>query len=819
MSIVHRPLLYLLISFCCGIALGRHLAVEPLLLVVSVIILLAVLWFQTVRNRRSLLLPLATFVLLGALASMRIPDPDQPPVGIQELLRKKHVVLMGRITHSLERLPSNNRIRLRLEAFREGDSWHTVSGNLLLIVRDCRHQWEVGQRLLGKVRIKAVRNFNNPGGFNYRQHLANQHFWLRGYARSDTYLIPLGRAERSLSYFLDRVRFSSRIFIEGWLPPDLAGIYRALLLGERYAISIHLRELLYNAGIGHILAISGLHIGLVVGFGFLAFHFILVRIPSLTGRWGARPLTALAAFPAAIAYGLLTGMALPALRATLMLGALTLALVLQREKDILNSLLLAALLILACYPEALFAASFQLSFIGVASLVCILPILPVPAPLQYQHGQDEKWRRLGRRFYLFTCGSLILSLFTAPVVLYHFHRLTPSGLLTNLIAVPLVGFLVLPAGLLALCSLPISTFLAGFLLTLGALGLNLLVTVAVKIASFPWTSFWPGSPKAWQVGITYVLLLVPFVRITPWRRAGVMVAGCLLLLASWMTPRYLLSTESLLRVTYLDVGQGNSAVVEFPGGGVLLVDGGGFHGGSFDVGQHVVAPYLWHRRFHRLEAMVLSHAHPDHFRGLNFIATHFSVGQFWNNKLPNGHPDFVQLMNKLAQKNIACLGPQDLSSLHNIRGVEVQLLHPPPHFSPDPKIPSARELNNHSLVLRLNYKNISFLFPGDIEKETEYRLASQHLLEPVDVLLVPHHGSRTSSSLRFLRRLKPQIAVFSVGFDNPFRLPSGQVLERYRELGVNIYRTDHHGAITISTDGEKIEVDTFLQLGKAGKNL
>jgi len=816
MSTAHRPLLYLLISFCGGIAVGQHLSVEPQLLLVPTVILLAVLWFQIVRNRRSLLLPLATFALLGALASTRIPDADQPPAGIQELLRKKHVVLMGRITHSLERRPSNNRMRLRLEAFREGDSWHTVSGNLLLIVRDCRHQWEVGQRLLGKVRLKAVRNFNNPGGFNYRQQLANQHIWLRGYAQSDTYLIPLGRPERNLGYFLDRVRSSGRIFIEGWLPPDLAGIYRALLLGERYAISVQLREMLYNAGIGHILAISGLHIGLVVGFGFLAFHFILVRIPSLTGRWGARPLAALAAFPAAIAYGLLTGMALPALRATLMLGVLTLALVIQREKNLLNSLLLAALFILACYPEALFTASFQLSFIGVASLVCILPILPVPSPLQYQHGQDEKWRRIGRRFYQFICGSLILSLFTAPVVLYHFHRLTPLGLVTNLLAVPLVGFLVLPAGLLALCSLPISTLLAGFVLTLGALGLNLLVTVAVKIASLPWAALWPGSPKAWQVGLTYALLLVPFARITRWRRAAVIVVGCLLLVASWMTPNHLFSAQSLLRVTYLDVGQGNSAVVEFPGHGVMLIDGGGFHGGSFDVGQHVVAPYLWHRRFHRLEAMVLSHAHPDHFRGLNFIASHFSVRQFWNNKLPNGQPDFVHLMNKLAKKNVACLGPQELSSLQNIQGVEIQLLHPPPHFSPEPKIPSARDLNNRSLVLRLNYKNISLLFPGDIEKETEYRLINQPFLEPVDVLLVPHHGSRTSSSLGFLHRLKPQIAVFSVGFDNPFRLPSGQVLKRYRDLGVKIYRTDHHGAITISTDGEKIEVDTFLPLEKAG---
>ena len=141
----------------------------------------------------------------------------------------------------------------------------------------------------------------------------------------------------------------------------------------------------------------------------------------------------------------------------------------------------------------------------------------------------------------------------------------------------------------------------------------------------------------------------------------------------------------------------------------------------------------------------------------------------------------------------------------------VQVLHPPLDFHPGHKIPTNRELNNLSLVVRLSYKEVSFLFPGDIEKEVEYRLANQSLYEPIDVLLVPHHGSRTSSSLRFLHWLQPRIAVFSVGFDNPFHLPAKRVLERYLALGTRTYRTDHHGAVTIITDGDNIEVETFIE--------
>jgi competence protein ComEC len=209
--------------------------------------------------------------------------------------------------------------------------------------------------------------------------------------------------------------------------------------------------------------------------------------------------------------------------------------------------------------------------------------------------------------------------------------------------------------------------------------------------------------------------------------------------------------------------------------------------------------------------VILSHAHPDHFKGLSFVTAHFPTKQFWTPQVSTFDPNFANLMNRLAQKEVLCLGPRELRTPQNIKGVEVQILHPPPNFYPDHKIPTNREINNLSLVVRLSYKEVSFLFPGDIEKEVEYRLATQSRYEPVDVLLAPHHGSRTSSSIRFLHWLQPRIAVFSVGFDNPFHLPARQVLERYRTLGIKTYRTDHHGAVTVSTDGHKIEVKTFVK--------
>ncbi len=810
MSTPHPPLAYLLVSFCSGIAAGRHLSIAPVVLVFLLTLLCAMLSWRSIKGRNSLFLPISILLTLGFLAATEIPDPDNPSPTIRQLLHRTSLVIMGTISHTPEQGSGETRIRLRLEAFKEGDGWHFASGNLLLNIREYQRDWPVGQRLIGKVRIRPLRNFNNPGGFDYRQYLANQRIWLKGYVQRDTDLVPLGKPEKSLGYLLHQVRMRSRTFLEAWLPPEPASLYRALLLGERFALGTELRELLYNAGLGHLLAISGLHLGLVAGFAFLLFYFILRRTPAVSARWGARPAAALAAFPAALVYGLLTGMGLPALRATIMLAVFSVALLIQRERDLFNSLLLAAFLILVLYPDALFTASFQLSFVGVFTLVWVLPLLPLPRIRRHQHGQEEKYRRLGLRLVQFTCGSILLSLYTAPVVLYHFHRLIPVGIVANLVAVPLVGFLILPAGLLALCLLPFSTFLAGFVLTLGSLGLNLVISIAAKFSSLSWATLWPGTPRAWQVGLAYVVLLVPFMKVKHSWRAILFIGGSLVLLMTSGVMPIFFSEQSFLRVTYLDVSQGNSAVVEFPGRTAMLIDGGGFHGSSFDLGRHVVAPYLWHRRIRGLEAMVLSHAHPDHFKGLRFVVNHFPVKQFWYNNVPDDHPDFIDLIHSLMQKNVVCLGPQDLTSPLNIHGVEVQVLHPPLDFFPSPRAPTASELNNLSLVLRLKYKNVSFLFPGDIEKEAEYRLTKLPILEPVDVLLVPHHGSRTSSSVALLQRLQPRIAVYSVGFSNCFHLPAYQVRKRYDALGIRTYRTDRDGAITFITDGHNIEAKTFL---------
>jgi competence protein ComEC len=266
-----------------------------------------------------------------------------------------------------------------------------------------------------------------------------------------------------------------------------------------------------------------------------------------------------------------------------------------------------------------------------------------------------------------------------------------------------------------------------------------------------------------------------------------------------------------LRLTFIDVGHGDSVLIEFPAGKRMLVDGGGLYQDRFDTGKNIIAPLLWKKRIHRIETLVLTHPDPDHLKGLNFIASQFSIGQFWDNGTQTDSEPYLRLKKTLEDKKIKALPLNEESPPQIINGVEISVLNPPVLNGTLRKDQNLRDLNNSSLVIKLRFKNVSVLLTGDIGKEAEGRILRQGHPLKADILKIPHHGSSSSSSPPFLERVKPTYAILSVGERNIGRLPHPEVLKRYQQLGSRIFRTDKQGAITVITDGENIEVDTFLK--------
>jgi competence protein ComEC len=268
-----------------------------------------------------------------------------------------------------------------------------------------------------------------------------------------------------------------------------------------------------------------------------------------------------------------------------------------------------------------------------------------------------------------------------------------------------------------------------------------------------------------------------------------------------------------LRLTFIDVGHGDSILIEFPKGEKMLMDGGGLHEDRFDIGKRVIAPLLWKKKIRRIDTLALTHPDPDHLKGLIFIASQFSIGRFWDNGYQTESESYLQLKKILGERKIKTQSLDEEIPPQMINGVEISVLNPSAWKTTQRKVRNLRDLNNSSLVMKFRFGDISVLLAGDIEKEAEERILRKDYPLRADILKIPHHGSSSSSSPLFLERVKPTYAILSVGERNIGRLPHPEVLKRHLQLGSKILRTDKHGAIVITTDGEKIEVKPFVNIG------
>jgi len=427
--------------------------------------------------------------------------------------------------------------------------------------------------------------------------------------------------------------------------------------------------------------------------------------------------------------------------------------------------------------------------------------IPVP--------KEPSWRqRLWAYLRVSLAVTAVAILGTAPFVALHFNRISLVGFLTNLVFVPWVGFLIVPLSLLA-------SFLSFFAYPLAALLIQvndfmtvvLLKAVALS-ASVPYASLFLSTPTVFEIILFYSLLLMA-VYLRKGKTVRYLFLGCcmalVLNLAFWSTQQWF---QKKLVITFIDVGHGDSILIEFPKGKRMLIDGGGLREDRFDIGKNVIAPFLWKKKIRKIDLLVLTHPDPDHFKGLNFIASHFSIGHFWDNGFRGNSEAYLRLEETLLKRKVERFSLDDQTSPQMIHGVEISFLNPPVMKKSDGSSHHPSDLNNQSLVMRLQMKGTTILLTGDIEQEAEYRMINKGVPLKADVIKIPHHGSASSSTQAFLEKVQPRYAILSVGGQNLGRLPHSEVLRRYEQLGTVIFRTDEHGAVTFMTDGERIEIDT-----------
>jgi competence protein ComEC len=678
----------------------------------------------------------AMLIAVAALGVLRGLAPTAPSDHASRLPLPRSAHVEARLLDEPVRWTAE-RARLLLEI--ERVDGQPGSGTLQLTAYGPLPALATGQRIALEARLDRPLGFRNPGTFDYAERLRQLGVTVVGTTRTERIEL-LDAREPAWSV---RVRRSAVTAMGEALPPVSAALLAGLLLGERADLPRDVDAAFRRAGVYHILAVSGSNVALVASTTWALLA--LARAP--------RRLAVLGALVVVVGFAAVVGPQPSVLRATLMAALILLALVLERETAVLNSLALAAVVILAARPADLHDPGFQLSFAATAGIV----LAPMPR------------RRLAVALTVSTAAQLAV----LPVSLAHFNQLSTVGVLANLVVVPLAG-LATVLGLCAVAAGLVSATLAGWLFNAVWPVLLLLRGAVAWAAAVPGAVVHLPAPGVTAIG-TYVGALA--LGLAAWRlrdtrlrmsRRLAASAGTLLvasaLLGLWPALR---PADGRLRLTVLDVGQGDAIVVEGPDGQTLLVDAGAGGPYRLDAGERVVAPFLWNRGVLRLTAAVVTHDDLDHAGGMPAVRDRFTIRQSWNGA---GEP--------------LALG-----------GALV---------TPLPTAAAGR--NDSARVLRVDFGLVSVLLASDIEWAGEQALLASGAPLGATVLKVPHHGSRTSSTPALLAAVRPSVAVVSVGARNRYGHPAPDVLARLEAAGADVYRTDRDGAVLLETDGRALTV-------------
>ncbi len=647
-----------------------------------------------------------------------------------------------------------------------------------------------GERIRGQFKLRRPRGYGNPGGFDYPLHLRTRGVTLEGWATKAFPIERRGRGEvgapLALVYTL-RNRLIHAVSL--LLPPDQASLLVAMTLGERSSIPRQITEAFRESGTYHILAISGLNVSLLAG----ALFFLLkaARIPLR--------LCALLSMGLITFYAALAGGSVSVVRAAVMADVYLLGLVLDREGDAVNTLVLSALGLLLWQPLFLLDVGFQLTVVATGAILMAvdrLPLTSLPPP----------WRWVATPVAL----SIAAFLGTAPILALTFHRISPIGILANLPIVPLSGLLTGVGMLFAILATIIPQSLGWFATLIGWL-IDLLIYLADWFARLPLASMTIFPPSVPMIVCYYLALGACMAVAWRWWMRWMACATTLalaVLIGARMLP---IVQNSQVRMTVLDVGQGDGIVLELPGKRTILVDGGGIFDDRFDIGERVVVPFLLSRWIGHVDLIVLTHPHPDHLNGLQAVLRRFTVGQVWDSGQRTAMPSYLWFEETLRDRRIPHKILHDGYRTSEFAPVQIAVLHPSNAMLQDSPRGRFSDVNSNSLVMSVKYGNVTLLLPGDIEEEAEARLLEQKADLQAQVLKVPHHGGRTSSSEPFLASVRPKVAVVSAGYRNRFHHPHQETLDRYRANGITLHRTDLDGAVTITSDGNTVEVVTFRQ--------
>ncbi|MDH3347964.1 MAG: DNA internalization-related competence protein ComEC/Rec2 [Desulfobulbaceae bacterium] len=795
--------------WCKSISFSQLFTFTPLIFAIPVAILL-------IYRHNSAFLWL--FIILIGLAhgSLHLQPPGSPTHIYNLIPHRTTITLSG----TLNSMPSNGGESTKFIIMTDGILFSEIPNKKkeivpahglvrLTLAGQIRPEISVGDHLLVRASIDRITTYKTPGVFDYQLHMASKGIYVSGFVNSPTNIYSALRTDKSFTqsfrYLPEQLRYNIAKFLNSNLDNDTAGVYQALLIGDRSMVSPKLTEHFIKAGCMHILAISGLHMSLLALIIFTVTQWLLKRSVHIINSCHVPTIAFLLSIPPLLIYCLIAGMNTPALRAFLM-AALTIFALVSRQQRALFHIISAAILFLTILnPLIVYTVSFQLSVAAVSGIALFTPYITG----QFKDTFTSPDQTIIYRIFTVAKASILISmvatLSTLPFILHHFNRVSLIGPLANLILEPLLCLWSLPCGLISSILLPVSPTSSLLFLKLGTVGITLTTIFLNLIAKLPFSSVRTITPSIteWVIYIILLTFIIIHGRITI--RKSVFAILTFSLVTSHTLGLFRVITPNELEIDFLDIGQGSSTFILTPKGHTILIDGGGYASRNFDPGERIIAPFLYANRIWRIDDIVITHPHADHYNGIPFIMHHFKPKRLWIAGKKFNILDYQKILHDAEKLGISVIAPQHERIIDREPNLEIKCQHI--NYG---TVTHNDKINERGLIVSVRYGKNSLLFPGDIGSVVEQRLVNQNEVKQANILLASHHGSKYSCLPNFIRRVNPEIIVVSSGKNKQGQYPATEHMLKWSSMGIKWLVTSESGTIRCIMDEKKFTVYSMI---------
>jgi len=764
-----RPTLFILLFLIFGILLGQYAPYGvSIVFFIFFIIIFSFLLYKIYKLDFVILMPI--FSILGVILlknSLYCVDKN-----IEKVINKD-INIYGIVN---ERIESSNSIILYIKAeyFKYQNKSIQCDSNIYVILDDNKDA-KIGEAVIIKGKISKLQNSRHFGDYDELKYLKTRGIDYKMFADS----IKNGKIKYSFNFYIKAIRDKLANIYDSVLPEKEAGILKAIILGNKSGLDDYVKQLYQNAGIYHIIAISGLHISIIAA--------ILMYITSFLNKSDSSILIIIALW----IYCFLTGCNVSTIRAAIMTSIVLFGYVIGKEADFINSIAFSCLVLLLYQPLYLFDISFQYSFAAVTGIALIYP-------------QINKIINLKLMKELFAC-SIAVALSTKAISAFYFYKINTTDIFVNMLILPSVFLLVISGifcGLSGLISINLAKLFGIFI----CLILKVYEYICLFFSSFSFSNVITGKINIIFIFIYYiVLILFVYIISTENNKKFLYLKKLFLILLSLFLTISLIykCIFKSIEIQMLDVGQGDCIVVK-EDKNCIVIDGGGSYNTDFrnDTSMNVLLPNMRYNGIKNINAVFVTHTDEDHIKGIIEIIGQINIGKIF---LPCKDFDddcYKMLVFKSNKYGVPIYKIKNGDEIKIGKDIAIDCISPYCDMNMDN--------NNSSIVIKLKYKNISALFTGDIEKEAEKYIIEKNNDIKADILKLSHHGSKTSTTDEFIDNVNPKFCIVSAGNYNIYKHPSKETVSRLEKRNIKIFNTNQCGDIFIKSNGSKIKVITKI---------